>query len=79
MRKHEQEKREMSEGMQIMTTAIVGFLCLAAVVIVLVVTDNVIWGHIATACIEKGGTWARVPILGKTASDWQCALIPPSH
>ena len=68
----------MTEGMQIMTTAIVGFLCLASVVIVPVVVDNLIWENVATACIESGGTWARVPILGTQSSDWQCQLPPPT-
>ena len=65
----------MSEGMQIMTVVIVGFLCLASVIIVPVVVDNIIWENVATACIEKGGTWGKVQtIIGSTVSDWKCAL-----
>jgi hypothetical protein len=64
----------VSEGTQVMIAAIVGFLCLASVVIVPVVVDNTIWQNVATACIEKGGTWGRVTLPGEDASDWKCAL-----
>lgn len=62
----------MTEGMQIMTATIVGFVCLASIVIVPVVVDNSIWENVATLCIESGGTWGKVPIVGENWADWQC-------
>lgn len=63
----------MSVEMGLIAT-VAGFFSLAAVIIVPVTVDNLIWERVATACIEKGGTWERTPILGTTSSDWRCRL-----
>ena len=64
----------MTQGMQIMTATIVGFVCLALIVIVPIVVDNRIWENVATICVERGGTWEKAAILGQERAAWRCAI-----
>jgi len=62
----------MSEGMQIMTTIIVGCLAVAVSITVSVVETNRAWERVATECVSAGGSWAVVARPGTSAADWAC-------
>lgn len=67
----------MSEGMQIMTGVVAGFVALVAVIAIPVAVTNFAWERVATTCINKGGTWSIISVPGSYTVDWACTLPAP--